>query len=480
MGETGIYGDYAVGFLGEDVAVFSVVEDELVLRRLDGQGTVLQEEVLWQGSKIQELSVYSQENIHLTWHEQVGAVYSLHYAYLEEGKPFVHEVVLESSTRILHPKVTVLHDQVHFLWVEAFQQAFQVHHLTRDKRQPVAITRNTSVSPSVVGDSEGNLHAVWFEVGPSGVEVVHARYVGEVWSEVTVIGKGALRDIENKGNIALLYHGGILHVLWTTFRISGLSLQGTSHLLWGRLDEKGQHLYPVEEVGEGRRPELVFQEGLHLVWQDFRQGALNVFFRSLEEEPGEILLLSVSRQSAFHPQIFADLQGFLWVVWLEAKTLGFSLVAMNNRYEREETLLYRLGIDEEAPFLHFFFLVSGALMLTISYVGMNMGVFGLTLFFMFLLLGHKSFRKRALAYHVVLATALFLVFQETPLSLIRVDYFGVWMKILPVGLAALFTFLFLRKHDMELGFYQGVLVGTLFFWYTFFALVPQALIALWS
>ncbi len=365
-------------------------------------------------------------------------------------------------------------DTMHIVWSERdryFQVKYgRIHNGQLSDVVTISDTSDLSIRPSIVVDKQGVRHIVWFESSQQGVVVYHSFFGEHGWERPQVMGSGSIQDLQQGGAISLIAREDYIEAAWAS------SHPKTSQLFiyLARIHDDGEIDSPVL-LGRGSRPRLV--EGStqsRIIWQGV--GRFGPQIHDGVYDGGKVIEqtnLTVGRKAAFRPEVLS-IQDYLYVYWLQADTDGGYIVqTINNQYPKPISLWRKIGIDEEAPWVHLLFLLVSTAMLSFVYLIGNVGVALVGGLVYFVLLRWELYGKQPLLYHVFLVGVILCTVCHLPIPSISPQFFGFLHYGLSFVLATAGTYLLLAQTKQRGPFENIVMILLWLTLFQFFALIPQ-------
>jgi len=221
---------------------------------------------------------------------------------------------------------------VHVAWTQSTGGVSDVFYREWDNgwvSDPLNLTSSpgTCVSASVAADGLGNAHVVWANNVVGNYEVYHRKYSpGSGWSSTFQISMSGLLawspSVGADGD-------GNAYVVWSDRRDGNFEIYFRRYLNgigWG--NQKRLSYNP----GVSTNPSVtVDSEGnLHIVWEDFRDGNDEIYYRevSSREGPGWDPIetrLTNENSTSWDPSVAADRSGNVHVVWADNRDLNFEI-----------------------------------------------------------------------------------------------------------------------------------------------------------
>jgi len=237
------------------------------------------------------------------------------------------------TTPCSSPCVAVGGDSVvHVVWTQSTGQAADV--ICRDWKQgwlgdPLALTSGvgTCVSATVAADSLGNAHVAWANNLLGNYEIYYRKFTpGVGWSNTF--------QVSTSGILA-----------WSPS--IGADRNGNAYLVWSDKKDGNFEIYfrrYLDGIGWGNQKRLSYNPAvsgnpsvavdgdgnLHMVWEDFRDGNDEIYYREITnlEGPGWDPIetrLTVDGSTSWDPSVAADRRGNVHVVWADNRDLNFEI-----------------------------------------------------------------------------------------------------------------------------------------------------------
>ena len=176
----------------------------------------------------------------------------------------------------------------------------------------VSNSPGTSATPMVVADSNGDLHAVWYQNDTSlPGEILYARRLGSIWQPPENLSNSP--DMAENPQIAVDANGTV-HVVWTE------DIEGTPEIYYAY---KSASTWLTENVsqnpGASRDPQLVVQSNgtAHLLWRDTTNtpGVYNIYYARRTTAWTTPVQVSDNATSVEAPRLAVESGGIAHAVW---------------------------------------------------------------------------------------------------------------------------------------------------------------------
>ena len=185
----------------------------------------------------------------------------------------------------------------------------------------------TCVSASVASDGLGNVHVVWTNNILGNYEIYHTTYApGSGWSSIFQVSKSGLLAWSPSVGVDA---DGNAYVVWSDKRNGNFEIYFRRYLYgigWGY--EK--RLSYNSSISTNPSVTVDREGNLHIVWEDFRNGNDEIYYRRVSSsegsgwDPVETRLTSDAATS-WDPSVVAGRSGDVHVVWADNRDLNFEI-----------------------------------------------------------------------------------------------------------------------------------------------------------
>ena len=235
-----------------------------------------------------EIVIDLNDKIHLIWQKEVSSKYRLYYKQLNNnGDTQINDKQLSSTSSSIKPSAIVdSSNDIHICWINPFGGHFYVKYKKIDDNgnevvdQKSITSKDDSWYPSIINDTEGNIHIVW-------------QYNNEIYYE----------KLDNDGNTIvdnkrITYAGGEYPDI-SIDKMNNISLvwqsqrEGNEEIYYKKLNDTGESLSEDiritndKEVSQYPKVVVDSKNNVHIVWQDNRDGHFEIYYNSTVSKPTE-------------------------------------------------------------------------------------------------------------------------------------------------------------------------------------------------
>lgn len=463
-------------FLSADGLYFKELD---LTYRFIGESGLNEEVVLRSKAEIDStfLGLDKTQRRHVLWLERSAAGNGIYYTSFTP--PYTgHEVktILETDRSIQDLAAVQVGPTTHLVWSER-DEYFQINYAQIEsgeikRMETVTDTVELSIRPNAIVDDQGQVHLVWMESAPLGIDLFYSKRNELAWANPQKIGAGSTQDVQQGGTISLAVYNNDVHVAWAAIPRN----QGNLFVHLAQISSDGVISSPTPFALGSKARFVVGADEPELVWQGVGPFGAQINHASYQ---GEVTNLTVGRKGAFRPEAFVkQREGYHYVYWLQAHSeQGFEVFVINNQYPKAMSIWRKVGLDEEAPVFHLLFLVMSTLMLAGVYTILNLAVMLISGVVYSLVQRFEAYRKQPFFYQVALLSIILIVVRRLPIPAGNPEFFGFVHYGLSIGIATLGTFFILRRVNQRGLFLQISMLLIWMFLFQFFALIPQSILS---
>jgi hypothetical protein len=202
---------------------------------------------------------------------------------------------------------------------------------------PVRLTVSTTIAiaPEVAVDRQGRLHAVWYDDSRTVFYASKASGAG-AWSTPTAI-PGSTNAYYPNLEVDVQ---GVLHVIW----------RGNDDIVYTTRSASGNWSSPTNLSNTGRAnilPQMHLDTGgnLHVVWSDSSPGNAEIFYvrKSAGGTWSGVERVSSTANTSWAPDVVADSQGNVHVVWYEDGEIFYTWRSVNGGWSAAANISHTAG-----------------------------------------------------------------------------------------------------------------------------------------
>jgi len=278
------------------------------------------------------IAIDNNGNVHMVWYDYRGGDQEIYYKKLDNnGNIIVDDTRLTNySGPSLNPSIAIDNDNnVHVVWLDyrdGGRRGIYYTKLNNDGNiivNDIRLTAHPSMSydPSIAIDSHNNIHIIWSEYEDGDVEIYYEKLDNN--GNTLVDDKRLTEDPERSENPSIAIDSkDNVHIVWQDYR------DGNYEVYYKRLDNNGNTIVPDKilldnDAKSSEYPSIAIdsKDNIHIVWQDYRDGNADVYYKNFSEDIEDIervedVRLTNDSESSESPSIVIDNNNNVHVVWL--------------------------------------------------------------------------------------------------------------------------------------------------------------------